>query len=62
VADYVIDTDVWVMVDEAIAEIESTAKIDCIQVCRKWLRDFMSGQDRLVVDDLYLIWVNTAAG
>jgi hypothetical protein len=55
VADYVIDTNVWVMVDEPIAEIDSTAKIDCIQACRGWLRDFMSGQDHLVLDDLYLI-------
>ncbi|MFC1960727.1 hypothetical protein ACFLYO_08455 [Chloroflexota bacterium] len=54
--DYVVDTNVWVMVDKAIAEVNTTAELDCIETCQKWLQDFINRPaDRLVLDNQYMI-------
>lgn len=49
--DYVIDTNVWVVVDK-ISDIKKLSKteIDCIETCRNWLRDFANSNDKLVID------------
>lgn len=51
-ADYVIDTNVWVEVDKVIGigNVESVTEIDCIKRCRDWLRAFARSEDRLVLD------------
>jgi hypothetical protein len=56
VADYVVDTNVWVMVDKVqdIGQLSLT-EIDCIDACRNWLRAFAENDDRLVVDASYRI-------
>lgn len=53
--DYVIDTNVWVMVDN-IEEVNSLEEIKCVEICERWLRDFMNSDNRLVVDHLYAIF------
>lgn len=53
--DYVVDTNVWVMLDKPISQTMTLADLDCIQACRAWLEGFMAGQDRLVIDLLYRI-------
>src|SRR5260370_7210767 len=50
-SDYVVDTNVWVMVDKSIADAKTTAELDCIEECLDWLKKFAEGRDRLVVDD-----------
>jgi len=55
VDDYVIDTNVWVMMDKPIAEINTAEELECIQACRDWLQKFSTSEDRLVVDILYKI-------
>ncbi len=49
--DFVIDTNVWVMVDK-IKDVGklSLTEIDCIDACQKWLRHFSTSHARLVVD------------
>jgi hypothetical protein len=49
VTDYVVDTNVWMMIDESVADA-SQAKLDCIEACKNWLRDFVNNEDRLVLD------------
>jgi hypothetical protein len=52
VADYVIDTNVWVMVDKVIdVSKASKEEVACIEACRDWLRRFEASDDRLIVDD-----------
>ncbi len=53
--DYVVDTNVFVWVDKPIADVKTTAELDCIQSCRDWLRDFISRDCRLVIDNQYRI-------
>lgn len=50
-ADYVIDTNVWITVDK-IVDIGTMSKteLDCIEACRNWLRNFAASEDKLVVD------------
>jgi hypothetical protein len=47
---YVIDTNVWAMIDRPIADVETAAELACIEQCRQWLRNFINSEDRLVVD------------
>ncbi len=53
--DYVIDTNVWLMVDKMIAGVKSKAELDCIRGCRSWLRTFVESEEKLVVDVTYRI-------
>lgn len=55
-ADYVIDTNVWIQVDRSLVEVQSKAEIDCIDACRQWLRNFMSSEDRLIADESFEIF------
>lgn len=48
--DYVVDTNVWVMVDRIHEADLTPAELNCIERCRDWLYDFVNGSDRLVVD------------
>jgi hypothetical protein len=50
VAEFVVDTNVWIMVDRPIASVQTAAELDCIQACRQWLSEFMSSDDKLVLD------------
>ncbi len=51
-ADIVVDTNVWVMVDKPISEVNTEAEKDCIIACADWLQGFIESDDRLVVDSL----------
>lgn len=54
-ADFVVDTNVWVMVDKPIGEI-SLKEVECMAACKKWLTDFANRhEDRLVLDNCYKI-------
>jgi len=55
VADYVVDTNVWVMIDKPISEVKTVAELDCIKTCRKWLEDFLASDDKLILDAQYKI-------
>lgn len=50
-SDFVVDTNVWVMVDKVI-EVEklSLNEIRCIRLCQKWLTEFRDSDSRLIVD------------
>jgi len=49
-ADYVVDTNVWAMVDKPIGEVSLT-EVYCIACCKKWLMNFNSqSDDRLILD------------
>lgn len=54
-ADYVVDTNVWVMIDKPVGDVKTIAELDCIKTCRKWLEDFLSSEDKLVLDAHYKI-------
>ena len=56
-SEVVVDTNVWVMVDEAVTDLKSEQERDCILACQRWLEDFTDSDDRLVVDnyDTYVI-------
>ncbi len=49
-ADFVVDTNVWVTVDKPIAELKTLQEIDCLALCQTWLRAFVESDDRLVLD------------
>ena len=51
-SDIVVDTNVWVMVDKSIGEVDTEQEKACIGACADWLRQFIEGEDRLVVDSL----------
>ncbi len=52
---YVVDTNVWVTMDKPIAEVQTLEEIDCIAACSKWIGDFVTSTDRLVLDDQHKI-------
>ena len=54
-SDIVVDTNVWVMVDKLIGEVDTEQEKDCIGACADWLRQFIQGEDRLVVDSTYKV-------
>ncbi len=54
-SEVVVDTNVWVMADEVVAEAETDEEKLCIKSCEQWLQDFVNGDDRLVLDD-YVTW------
>ena len=43
------------MVDFVISKTTTRAELDCFDACRKWLRTFINGADKLVVDLDYKI-------
>lgn len=47
--DYVVDSNVWAMVDKPFDTL-SKAELLCVIECRKWLKSFIESEDRLVVD------------
>ena len=49
-ADIVVDTNVWVMVDKSIGEVDTEQEKDCIGACADWLQQFIQGEDQLAVD------------
>lgn len=49
-SDIVVDTNVWVMVDKNVSELEENEDRNCVRSCQAWLERFIIGQDRLVVD------------
>ena len=51
--DSVIDTNVWVMVDKPIGDIQTEAEIVCQEQCLNWLKQFLDSTDHLVVDTDY---------
>jgi hypothetical protein len=55
VADYVVDTNVWAMVDKDIASLTAD-EIACFGQCKNWLRAFVAGDDKLVVDTQFLVF------
>ncbi len=50
-SEVVVDTNVWVMVDEEATDLKSEEERQCILACQRWLEEFIDGDDRLVVDD-----------
>lgn len=55
-ADYVIDTNVWMQVDKSLSEISTLEELNCVEACLVWLRNFMGSDDRLAVDTAYAIF------
>ncbi len=51
-SDIVVDTNVWVMVDRPIDEVNTAEEKNCIQACANWLQRFIDSEDRLIVDSL----------
>ena len=49
-SEVVVDTNVWVKVDEEVAEMETEEEKQCIIASQSWLEQFISSDDRLVVD------------
>ena len=49
-SDIVVDTNVWVMVDKLVTVVEEDDVKTCVRACQLWLEEFISGDDRLVVD------------
>ncbi len=49
-SELVVDTNVWVKVDEVVTETETEEEKQCIVACQQWLEEFINGEDRLVVD------------
>ncbi len=49
-SEVVVDTNVWVKVDEVVAETETDEEKQCIISCQQWLEQFIAGEDSLVVD------------
>lgn len=49
-SEVVVDTNVWVKVDEVVADTETNEEKQCIISCQQWLEHFISSEDRLVVD------------
>lgn len=49
-SDIVVDTNVWVMVDKDVSELEESEDRNCVRSCQVWLERFIIGEDRLVVD------------
>jgi len=54
VTDYVVDTNIWVMIDKPLDKL-SLEEITCLKACRKWLKDFVKSEQKLVVDLSYKI-------
>ena len=48
--DYVVDTNVWVTAGKPINQLTTQEEIICAKTCLDWLREFMTSNDRLVVD------------
>ena len=53
--DVVVDTNVWVMVDKSVGDVNTIEELDCIEACKNWLSMFIESKDRLVVDQPYII-------
>ena len=51
-SDIVVDTNVWVMVDIIVKELDGSEDQDCVRSCQLRLEKFIVGDDRLVVDSL----------
>ena len=49
-SEVVVDTNVWVKVDEIVTEMKTAEERKCIESCQDWLEQFLSSDDRLVVD------------
>ena len=49
-SEVVVDTNVWVKIDEEVKEMQSKEQQHCIIACQDWLENFIDGDDRLVVD------------
>lgn len=43
------------MIDKPVAHLQTLAEIDCLDLCRRWLKAFVDSDDRLVVDLTYKI-------
>lgn len=54
-SDIVIDANVWAMADRMITETLPVEEANCIRACREWLKQFVDGDDLLVVDWEYRI-------
>lgn len=54
-ADYVVDTNVWVWVDKPLDDCQTVEELDCLDTCREWLQSFVHGDDKLAVDLSYEI-------
>lgn len=49
-SDIVIDANVWAMADRLISEELPIEEEQCVRACRDWLKQFVDGDNRLVVD------------
>lgn len=50
-SEVVVDTNVWVMVDKEVTELNTEEVRNCILACQRWLEKFIDGDDALVVDE-----------
>jgi hypothetical protein len=54
VAEFVIDTNVWVMIDKDISKLDQN-EVECVSASKAWLKAFVEGEDKLAVDEQYRI-------
>ena len=54
-SEVVVDTNVWVKVDENVKEVDSDEEKQCIFACQDWLDQFVNSEDHLIIDD-YTTW------
>jgi hypothetical protein len=55
VAEFVVDTNVWVMPDREVDTLDTVALLNCAETCRSWLHTLCTGEHEAVVDDVYAI-------
>ena len=57
-SEVVVDTNVWVLADRitSISAETSSIEADCIEACYRWMQQFVTSGDRLVVDRSYRIF------
>lgn len=53
---FVIDTNVWVLLDKNPSEIKTLEELDCIEVVGKWFSELFAQGFYLVVDSYYKIF------
>jgi hypothetical protein len=50
VSDYVVDTNVWAIIDQDLATFKTKEEVFCQIACRDWLKTLVESDDRLVID------------
>ena len=54
-SEVVVDTNVWVKVDEEVLDLTAVGEKDCILACQRWLEEFIDSDDRWSLMTMRLI-------